>query len=63
MSEMSEINKLIIETIENCCDNENIIKLIKATLRYELDIWNRHVFSSSIVDQYEIMVNKILRRS
>ena len=62
MSEISEINKLIIETIENCCDDENIVKLIKSALRYELDIWNRHVFPSSIIDQYEIMVNKVLRR-
>lgn len=61
MSGNSEINQLIIETIEQASTNDSVKKLIKEALQYELDIWNRPVLPSTIKDEYDRMVEKIIR--
>lgn len=62
MPNNSEINKLIIQTVENCCDDESVRELIKESLQYELDIWNRHILPSTINDEYERMVDRIIKK-
>ncbi len=62
MANHSEINKLIIETVENACEDETVQDLIKEALQYELDIWNRHILPSTIKDEYERMVDRVLKR-
>ncbi|ACL16706.1 hypothetical protein [Methanosphaerula palustris] len=61
MKEGSEFNKLILETIDEHCDDRKVKRLIRESLRYELDIWNRHIRSSEIEDEYEQMVNDVLK--
>ena len=61
MLEGSEFNKLILETIDEHCDDRDVKSLIQKSLRYELDIWNRHIRSSEIDDEYEQMVNDVLK--
>lgn len=61
MIEGSEFNKLIIETIDEYCDDPNVKRLIQKSLRYELDIWNRHIRSSEIEDEYQQMVDDVLK--
>ena len=63
MANNSEINQLIIKTVENHCDNSIISELIRKALQYELDIWNRHVLPSTIKDEYERMVDRVLKGS
>jgi hypothetical protein len=63
MTNNSEINKVIIETVENSCDDQEVQELIKDVLKYELDIWNRHVLPSTIQDEYERIVDQVLKRS
>lgn len=60
MIEGSEFNKLILETINEHCDDPDVKTLIQMSLRYELDIWNRHIRSSEIEDEYEQMVDDVL---
>jgi len=62
MIEGSEFNKLILETIDEHCEDPDIKTLIQKSLRYELDIWNRHIRSSEIEDEYTQMVEDVLRR-
>jgi len=62
MANHSEINKLIIQTVEKTCDDEAVQDLIKESLQYELDIWNRHILPSTIKDEYEQIVEKVLKR-
>ena len=57
-----DINKLIIETLDEYCNNENVKKLIDQSLRYELDIWNRHIQKNDIEDHYELIVDKIVKK-
>lgn len=61
MSKYAKVNELIIQTIEQTSSDENVTKLIKQSLQYELDIWNRHIFPSTIKDEYEHMVEKTIR--
>jgi hypothetical protein len=61
MIEGSEFNKLILETIDEHCDNPDVKTLIQTSLKYELDIWNRHIRSSEIEDEYEQMVDNVLK--
>ena len=61
MLEGSEFNKLILETIDEHCDDLDVKNLIKKSLRYELDIWNRHIRSSEIDDEYGQMVEEVLK--
>ena len=61
MIEGSEFNKLILETIHENCDDPDIKNLIQKSLQYELDIWNRHVRSSEIEDEYAQMVDDVLK--
>lgn len=57
----SEINELIIETVESSCEDEKIRNLIRSSLKYELDIWNRHILPSDIKDEYNRIVEKVLK--
>jgi len=61
MSDSSEINKLIIETVETCCDKKTVRSLIEEALQYELDIWNRHILPSTIKDEYDRMVERVIK--
>ncbi len=61
MIDGSEFNKLILETIDEHCDDSDVKTLIRKSLKYELDIWNRHIRSSEIEDVYEQMVNDVLK--
>jgi hypothetical protein len=61
MIEGSEFNKLILETIDEHCDDPDVNNLIKKALRYELDIWNRGIRPSEIDDEYEQMVVDVLK--
>jgi hypothetical protein len=61
MIEGSEFNKLILETIDEHCNDPDVKTLIKTSLLYELDIWNRHIRSSEIEDSYEQMVDDVLK--
>lgn len=61
MIDGSEFNKLILETIDEHCDDLNVKNLIQKSLRYELDIWNRHIRPSEIEDEYEQMVEDVLK--
>lgn len=61
MSEDSKFNKLILETIDEFCQDEAVKRLIYRSLRYELDIWNRHIRSKDIEDAYEQMVDDVLK--
>ena len=63
MANNSEINQLIIQTVENSCDDKEVQELIKEALQYELDIWNRHVMPSTIQDEYERIVDQVIKRS
>ncbi|MFH1289842.1 MAG: hypothetical protein ABIH92_00360 [Nanoarchaeota archaeon] len=62
MPNNTEINELIIQTVENTCDDLSVQELIKEALQYELDIWNRHILPSAIKDEYERMVEKTIKR-
>lgn len=62
MSKNSEINKLIIETIENASDDKIVKELIKELLQYELDTWNRNILPSSVKDTYDQIVDNIIKR-
>lgn len=59
----SEINELITQTVENNCNDSAVKELLKEALQFELDIWNRHIHSSTIKDEYDRMVEKILKRT
>ena len=62
MPDSSEINELIIQTVESACKNKLVRELIKEALQYELDIWNRHILPSTIKDEYERMVENVIKR-
>lgn len=55
------INNLITETIEERCKDPFVNKLIKKSLQYEIDMWNRHPRKNEIEAQYQLMVEKIVR--
>ena len=62
MANNSEINKLIIQTVENSWEDKCVQELIKDALQYELDIWNRPVMGSTIKEEYEHIVEKVLKK-
>jgi hypothetical protein len=62
MTNNSEINKLIIQTVESSCKDKGVRELIKESLQYELDIWNRPVMGSTIKEEYEHIVEKIMKQ-
>lgn len=62
MTENSRINSMIIQVVEQYCDDVEVIDLIKSALQYELDIWNRHIFPSSIKEEYESMVERTIKK-
>jgi hypothetical protein len=62
MIEGSEFNKLILETIDEHCPDSDVRQLIQQSLRYELDIWNRYIRASDIQDEYEQIVENVLKR-
>lgn len=57
----SDINKIILETIDEISSDKEVKSLIKESLEYERDIWNRHINSSIIKDNYEDIINKIIK--
>ena len=61
MIDGSQFNKLILETIDDHCEDLDVKNLIQKSLRYELDIWNRHIRASEIEDEYEQMVEDVLK--
>ena len=61
MIEGSEFNQLILETITDYCEDPVAKNLIQKSLRYELDIWNRHIRNSDIDDAYEQMIDDVLK--
>jgi len=61
MIEGSEFNKLILDTIDEYCTDSDVRELIQQSLQYELDIWNRHIRSSEILDEYERIIENIIR--
>ncbi len=62
MIEGADFNKLILDTIDEHCKNEQVKNLIHSALRYELDIWNRHIRYPEIEDEYERIIEKSLKR-
>ena len=62
MIEGSEFNKLILDTIDEYCTDSNVRELIQQSLQYELDIWNRHIQPSIILDEYERIIENIIKR-
>ena len=50
MNSKSELNELILETIDAHCKNEAVQELIHQALQYELDIWNRHIGSQKLMN-------------
>ena len=61
MDEILNINQLILETIEEQSTDIYVKKLIKQSLRYELDIWNRHPRQNDIEDAYQRIVENIVK--
>lgn len=61
MDEISNINQLILDTIEEQTDDIYVKKLIKLSLKYELDIWNRYPRRNEIEDAYQRIVEKIVK--
>ena len=62
MPDSSEINEIIIQTVKSACTNRLVRELINEALQYELDIWNRHILPSTIKDEYERMVENVIKR-
>lgn len=62
MSNNVNINELIVETINSLSKEKPAVrKLVKRALNYELDIWNRHIREADIVDEYDLMVVRIIK--
>ena len=61
MIEGSEFNQLILDTIDDYSEDPDVKNLIQKSLRYELDIWNRHIRVSEIEDEYEQMIDDVLK--
>jgi hypothetical protein len=62
MTNDSEMNQIIMEVIDQRCTDERVKKLIHEAVRFELNIWNRHIASHTILETYELMVDKIARK-
>lgn len=63
MNSKSELNELILETIDAHCKNDAVQELIHQALQYELDIWNRHIGSAEVLDEYQRMIEKIIKEN
>jgi hypothetical protein len=63
MNSKSELNKLILETIDAHCKNDAVQELIHRALQYELDIWNRHIGTAEIIDEYQRTIEKIVKEN
>lgn len=61
MPEKFEVNYLIGDTINAICPDENVKRLIKRVLQYELDTYNRHPRKADIMEAYQQIVNKTYR--
>lgn len=61
MSEKFEVNTLISETINAICPDENVKRLIRRVLQYELDTYNRNPRKTDIMEAYQQIVNKTYR--
>lgn len=61
MTDTSELNQVIIDTIAENCNNNDVLYLIYDSLMYELDIWNRRLLQSEIDGQYQLILEKIIR--
>lgn len=61
MTNGNNINYLIIDTINDMCTDNEVKKLIKSALRYELDIYNRSPRKSDIEGHYQLLVEKIIK--
>jgi hypothetical protein len=63
MKSKSELNELILETIDAHCKNNAVKELIHQGLKYELDIWNRRIGSAEIIDEYQRIIEKITKEN
>jgi hypothetical protein len=61
MVDSLEINQLIMETVRESASNEAVVQVILESLQYELDIWNRRVPKSEILNQYELIINRNMK--
>ncbi|KKF99589.1 hypothetical protein [Methanosarcina mazei] len=61
MADELDINQLILETIDERCRDPFVKKLIKKSLQYEIDIWNRNPRKNDIESQYQMIIEKIVR--
>jgi hypothetical protein len=61
MSEGLELNTIIEETITKNCEDEDTLDFIVDCLQYELDIWNRQILHTEIMEKYELLLEKKLR--
>lgn len=62
MTDTSDLNQVIIDTIAENCGNKDVLNLIYDCLMYELDIWNRRLVQSEIDGQYQLILEKIIRK-
>ena len=62
MTEEVNISDLIMSTVYSLCREKPAVrKLVKRSLNYELDIWNRHIRESDIASEYDLMVVKVIK--
>jgi len=54
-----DINDIIRDFIENCPDPE-VKKLIKKSIMYEIDTWNRQPVKKEVIKNYTNILNKII---
>ena len=61
MVDSIELNEIIIHTIDQLAPDNILRVFLKKAIKYELDIWKRHVIKSDINTQYNIMLEKTLK--
>ena len=61
MTENYEFNELITTTLYERCPDENVKKLLKRILQYELDTYNRNPRKTDVMAEYKQMVDKTYR--
>ncbi|MDG6219514.1 MAG: hypothetical protein QCI00_08750 [Candidatus Thermoplasmatota archaeon] len=61
MSEGLELNTIIQDTIFKNCENEETLDFIVECLQYELDIWNRQILHTEVMQKYELILEKMIR--
>jgi hypothetical protein len=61
MTKESEMNQIIMEVIDQHCTDDRVKKFIHEALRHELNIWNRSISSRTILESYELLVDKIVK--